>query len=118
MSMSSTKTIIYLFLIITLATIPIPVDRDTQCSLCWLNGIAYVSKGYFLAVQSNTAKMFRVDVDDGRRDSWGEGVVYVEIDLNAERFATAVAVGEGKVERDNFGIEEVRSEKESGEENV
>ncbi|KAJ7954219.1 Six-bladed beta-propeller, TolB-like protein [Quillaja saponaria] len=147
-----------------------PVDRDTPWSFCGLNGIAYVSEGYFLVVQSNTGKMFKVDADDGTarlvllnkdlnwadgiairrdgvvlvvsttklwylksQDSWGEGVIYDEIDLNAERFATSVAVGEedrayvlyghvdegmGKGGRENFGIEEVRSEKESGEENV
>ncbi|KAJ7954218.1 Six-bladed beta-propeller, TolB-like protein [Quillaja saponaria] len=147
------------------------VDHNTPWSFCWLNGIAYDSKGYFLVVQSNTGKMFKVDADDGTarlvllnkdmdgadgiairrdgvvlvvsstklwylksQDNWGEGVVYDEIDLDAERFATSVVgeedrayvlyghvnegIMEGKVGRDNFGIEEVRSEKESGEDNV
>ncbi|CAN1233855.1 hypothetical protein LINPERPRIM_LOCUS4030 [Linum perenne] len=30
-----------------------------------LNGIAYLSKGYLLVVQSNTGKMFKVDEVDG-----------------------------------------------------
>jgi sugar lactone lactonase YvrE len=42
-----------------------PVDRDAPFSYCGLNGIAYVSKGYLLVVQSNTGKMFKVDEEDG-----------------------------------------------------
>ncbi|KAL1338591.1 hypothetical protein HN51_033212 [Arachis hypogaea] len=42
-----------------------PVDREAWYSLCGLNGIAYVSSGYLLAVQSNTGKMFKVDPEDG-----------------------------------------------------
>ncbi|XP_028805875.1 uncharacterized protein LOC114760750 [Neltuma alba] len=42
-----------------------PVDSDTPHSYCGLNGIAYVSKGYLLVVQSNTGKMFKVDANDG-----------------------------------------------------
>ncbi|KDP32050.1 hypothetical protein JCGZ_12511 [Jatropha curcas] len=148
-----------------------PVDRDSPFSYCGLNGIAYVSKGYLLVVQSNTGKMFKVDVDDGtaravlltedltladgiaiRRDgvvvvvsqsklwllksddSWGEGVVYDKIDLDVERFPTSVVVGRdervyvlygsvnevmmGNGGREWFAIEEVKSEKESKEENV
>ena len=43
------------------------VDRDTPYSYCGLNGIAYISNdnGYLLVVQSNTGKIFKVDVDDG-----------------------------------------------------
>ncbi|MBA0676889.1 hypothetical protein Goari_018335 [Gossypium aridum] len=33
---------------------------------CGLNGIAYVSKGYLLVVQSNTGKMFKVDEENGK----------------------------------------------------
>ncbi|KAB1208195.1 hypothetical protein CJ030_MR7G012948 [Morella rubra] len=148
-----------------------PVDRDSPYSYCGLNGIAYVSKGYLLVVQSNTGKMFKVDEDDGTArlvllnedltladgiairsdgvvlvvspnklwflksaDSWGEGVVFDKIDLDLERFPTSVAVGPedrayvlyghvlegmmGNKGREIFGIEEVRSEKENGEENV
>ncbi|KAJ7943017.1 Six-bladed beta-propeller, TolB-like protein [Quillaja saponaria] len=148
-----------------------PVDHESPWSFFGLNGIAYVSKGYFLVVQSNTGKMFKVDEDDGTarlvllnedlnwadgiairrdgvvlvmsttklwllksQDSWGEGVVYDKIDLNVEGFATSVTVGAedrayvlyghvdegimGKVGRESFGIEEVRSERESKEENV
>ncbi|XP_065873497.1 uncharacterized protein [Euphorbia lathyris] len=42
-----------------------PVDPDAPFSFCGLNGIAYVSKGYLLVVQSNTGKMFKVDEEDG-----------------------------------------------------
>ncbi|XP_010241209.1 PREDICTED: uncharacterized protein LOC104585886 [Nelumbo nucifera] len=41
------------------------VDRDQPYSFCGLNGIAYLSKGYLLVVQSNTGKMFKVNADDG-----------------------------------------------------
>ncbi|XP_038893355.1 uncharacterized protein LOC120082174 [Benincasa hispida] len=67
-------------------------------------------------------------------DSWGEGVVYDEIDLDEEKFATAVTVGNegrvyvlngyvneglnGNLGREMFGIEEMRSTKESEEERV
>ncbi|KAF2300417.1 hypothetical protein GH714_013099 [Hevea brasiliensis] len=151
-----------------------PVDRNAPFSYCGLNGIAYVSKGYLLVVQSNTGKMFKVDAEDGtartvllnedlnlpdgiaiRRDgvvlvvspvedgklwflksddSWGEGVVYDKIDLDAERFPTSVAVGRddrayvvygrviesimGKEGREWFDIEEVKSERERKDENV
>ncbi|KAG6792139.1 hypothetical protein POTOM_001282 [Populus tomentosa] len=42
-----------------------PVDRDAPYSYCGLNGIAYVSKGYLLVVQSNTGKLFKVDAHNG-----------------------------------------------------
>lgn len=42
-----------------------PVDRDSSHSFCGLNGVAYVSKGYLLVVQTNTGKMFKVDAEDG-----------------------------------------------------
>ncbi|KAK6930995.1 SMP-30/Gluconolactonase/LRE-like region [Dillenia turbinata] len=42
-----------------------PVNRSLPWSHFGLNGIAYVNKGYFLVVQSNTGKMFKVDADDG-----------------------------------------------------
>ncbi|KAF8014752.1 hypothetical protein BT93_H0527 [Corymbia citriodora subsp. variegata] len=148
-----------------------PVDRDAPYSYCGLNGIAHVSRGCLLVVQSNTGKMYKVDTEDGtaravllnkdlpladdvavRRDGvvlvvsmnklwflksddgWGEGVVYDEVELDVERFPTSVAVGAeerayvlyGHVQegisagggREWFGIEEVRSEKESKEEKV
>lgn len=41
------------------------VDRDSPFAFCGLNGVAYVSKGYLLVVQSNTGKMFKVSEDDG-----------------------------------------------------
>ncbi|XP_061989895.1 uncharacterized protein LOC133708454 [Rosa rugosa] len=42
-----------------------PVDPDSPFSFCGLNGVAYVSKGYLLVVQSNTGKLFKVDAEDG-----------------------------------------------------
>ncbi|KAJ6331422.1 hypothetical protein OIU76_009908 [Salix suchowensis] len=42
-----------------------PVDRDSPLSSFGLNGIAYVSRGYLLVVQTNTGKLFKVDADDG-----------------------------------------------------
>ncbi|KAF7811242.1 SMP-30/Gluconolactonase/LRE-like region [Senna tora] len=46
------------------------VDPDapysSSSSSTGLNGIAYVSKGYLLVVQSSTGKMFKVDEIDGR----------------------------------------------------
>ncbi|CAH9104892.1 unnamed protein product [Cuscuta epithymum] len=42
------------------------VDRVVDCNNCGLNGIVYNSKGYLLVVQSNTGKLFKVDVDTGR----------------------------------------------------
>lgn len=72
------------------------------------------------------------------QDSWSEGVIYDEIELDAEGFATAVTVaGQDRVyvlygrvmegvrrsykegeAREWFGIEEVWSEKESGEDKI
>ncbi|XP_015895473.3 uncharacterized protein LOC107429320 [Ziziphus jujuba] len=144
-----------------------PVDKDSPFSFCGLNGIVYVGEGYFLVVQSNTGKMYKVDADDGTaqqvvlpqdlpladgiamrkdgvvvvvsqhkmwllksEDTWGEAVVFDEIDLDREAFPTTVVIGaeeriyvvysqlldtmRGNVGRDKFRIEEVRSEKESG----
>ncbi|CAN8266948.1 unnamed protein product [Cochlearia groenlandica] len=72
------------------------------------------------------------------QDSWSEGVIYDEVDLDVEGFATAVTVAghdrvyvlygrvmegimrdykEGEA-REWFGIEEVSSEKESGEDKI
>ncbi|KAK2636205.1 hypothetical protein Ddye_030997 [Dipteronia dyeriana] len=150
---------------------PLAVDRDAQFSKCGLNGIAYVSKGYLLVVQSNTGKMFKVNAEDGdarlvlltedmvwaddiairkdgvvlvasthslwflkSEDSWGEAVVYDKTALEAEKFATSVVVGDddrayvlyghviegimGNVGREEFSIEEVRSSKESEDDNI
>ncbi|EOA25287.1 hypothetical protein CARUB_v10018601mg [Capsella rubella] len=72
------------------------------------------------------------------QDSWSEGVVYDEIDLDVEGFPTAVTVAgrdriyvlygrvmegimksyKGQGEREWFGIEEVWSEKEGGEDKI
>ncbi|XP_050234984.1 uncharacterized protein LOC126683187 [Mercurialis annua] len=150
---------------------PIAVDQNSSFSDCGLNGIAYVSKGYLLVVQSNTGKMFKVNEDDGRArpvlltedlpladgislrkdgvvlvvspnklwyiksdDSWSEGVVYDQTDLDIERFPTSVTIGRedrayvlygsvfegmmGNGKREWFDIEEVNSVKESKEENI
>ncbi|KAF9618417.1 hypothetical protein IFM89_001140 [Coptis chinensis] len=49
---------------------PVPQDLPHSDLLpyrsCGLNGIAYLSKGYLLVVQTNTGKMFKVDAEDGR----------------------------------------------------
>lgn len=42
-----------------------PVDKDSPASFCGLNGIVYASEGYFLVVQTNTGKMYKVDAGDG-----------------------------------------------------
>ncbi|KAI3910452.1 hypothetical protein MKX01_034846 [Papaver californicum] len=44
----------------------VTLKSDKMWSFCGLNGIAYVSKGYLLVVQSNTGKMFKVDEDNGK----------------------------------------------------
>ncbi|OMO60587.1 Six-bladed beta-propeller, TolB-like protein [Corchorus capsularis] len=44
---------------------PSVMDPNDPFNDCGLNGIAYVSKGYLLVVQSNTGKMFKVDEEDG-----------------------------------------------------
>ncbi|KAH6805574.1 NHL domain-containing protein [Perilla frutescens var. frutescens] len=41
------------------------VDNDVPYKNCGLNGVVYNSKGYLLVTQSNTGKLFKVDVDDG-----------------------------------------------------
>lgn len=59
---------------------PLAVDPDAPFSECGLNGIAYVSKGYLLVVQSNTGKMFKVNADDGlaRRVLLTEDLVWAD----------------------------------------
>ncbi|RDX81611.1 hypothetical protein CR513_37688, partial [Mucuna pruriens] len=42
-----------------------PADGDVVYGSLGLNGIAYVSKGYLLVVQSSTGKVFKVDAVDG-----------------------------------------------------
>ncbi|KAI9170344.1 hypothetical protein LWI28_026582 [Acer negundo] len=150
---------------------PLAVERHARLSECGLNGIAYVSKGYLLVVQSNTGKMFKVNAEDGNarlvllteelvgaddiairkdgvvlvasihtlwflksHDSWGEAVVYDKTALEEEKLATSVAVGDddrayvlyghviegimGNVGREEFSIVEVRSSKDSEDENI
>ncbi|CAN4121697.1 unnamed protein product [Withania somnifera] len=148
-----------------------PIDTTTDYQKCGLNGVVYSSRGYLLVIQSNTGKLFKVNVDDGTaravslnkdltvadgiavrsdgvvlvvsqhkvfflrsNDGWGEGVVFDETALEAERFATAVTVGDqkrvyvlyghvkeglmGNVEREEFSIVEVESEEENSEEPI
>ncbi|XP_006344233.1 uncharacterized protein [Solanum tuberosum] len=42
-----------------------PVDTTTDYHKCGLNGIVFSPRGYLLVVQSNTGKLFKVNVDDG-----------------------------------------------------
>lgn len=44
---------------------PDAVDNDVPYKKCGLNGVVYNAKGYLLVTQSNTGKLFKVDVDDG-----------------------------------------------------
>ncbi|KAK6146795.1 hypothetical protein DH2020_020664 [Rehmannia glutinosa] len=41
------------------------VDRTVPYHNCGLNGVVYNTKGYLLVTQSNTGKLFKVNVDDG-----------------------------------------------------
>ncbi|XP_042497388.1 uncharacterized protein LOC122076144 [Macadamia integrifolia] len=54
------------------------VYRDELYSSCGLNGVAYVRNGFLLVVQSNTGKLFKVDLDDGVAQ-----MVLLEKDLTA-----------------------------------
>lgn len=95
--------------------------------------VAVRRDGAVLVVSMN--KLWFLKSEDG----WGEGVVYDEAALDAERFPTSVAVGAeerayvlyghvlegmsaagaaGAAGREWFGIEEVRSERESQDEKV
>lgn len=42
-----------------------PVDVTVNYHRCGLNGIVFISDGYLLVVQSNTGKMYKVNVNDG-----------------------------------------------------
>ncbi|KAK4358404.1 hypothetical protein RND71_024014 [Anisodus tanguticus] len=148
-----------------------PADATTDYHKTGLNGIVYSFRGYLLVVQSNTGKLFKVNVDDGiaravtlnknltgangiavrkdgvvlvvskhklyflkSDDGWGQGGVFDETALKAERSPTAVIVGdekrvyvlyghvnEGKMgneEREEFSIVEVESELENLEEPI
>ncbi|XP_031104832.1 uncharacterized protein LOC116009830 [Ipomoea triloba] len=67
-----------------------PVDATADYHKCGLNGVVYNSKGYLLAVQSNTGKLFKVDVENG-----GARTVLLNKDLTA---ADGIAVrGDGVV---------------------
>lgn len=53
----------------TFTSYPVPKNlprSDLPYESCGLNGIAYVSKGFLLVVQSNTGKLFKVDAEEGR----------------------------------------------------
>ncbi|OVA14541.1 SMP-30/Gluconolactonase/LRE-like region [Macleaya cordata] len=93
------------------------------------DGIAVRDDGVVVVVSHHTAWLLKSD------DSWGEGVVYDEIALDVKKFASGVAVRNdnrrlyvlygnvdegmmGNVEREEFGIEEIESEKESAEEKI
>ncbi|XP_016451997.1 uncharacterized protein LOC107776598 [Nicotiana tabacum] len=146
-----------------------PVDMTAEYHKCGLNGIVFASKGYLLVVQSNTGKIYKVNVDDGTaktvnldkdltaadgmgvrsdgvvvvvsqhklyyvksEDNWGEGVVFDEIALDAEGFASSVTIGDrnrvyvlyghimegimGNTDREEFSI--VEMEEENKEDNI
>uniref|UniRef100_A0A2P2NR74 Uncharacterized protein n=1 Tax=Rhizophora mucronata TaxID=61149 RepID=A0A2P2NR74_RHIMU len=92
------------------------------------DGMAVRNDGVVLVVSSKKLWFLKSE------DSWGEGVVFDETALDEEKFPTSVVVGredrvyvlygcvmEGIMEngkREWFGIEEVRSERESKGENV
>ncbi|GAA0166833.1 hypothetical protein LIER_21898 [Lithospermum erythrorhizon] len=42
-----------------------PVDEKVAFNRVGLNGVVYCSKGYLLVVQSNSGKLYKVNVDDG-----------------------------------------------------
>lgn len=44
---------------------PDAVDGDAPYRDCGLNGVIYDTKGYLLVTQSNTGRLFKVDIDDG-----------------------------------------------------
>ncbi|KAL7001006.1 hypothetical protein U1Q18_002158, partial [Sarracenia purpurea var. burkii] len=89
------------------------------------DGIAVRSDGVVVVVSSHKAYFIKSD------SSWSEGVVFDETALEAERFATSVAIGGedrvyvlyghvkegiwGNGEREEFSIVEIESEKESKE---
>ncbi|OVA05227.1 hypothetical protein BVC80_8949g35 [Macleaya cordata] len=93
------------------------------------DGIAVRDDGVVVVVSHHTAWLLKSD------DSWGEGVVYDEIALDFEKYATSVAIRNdnrrvyvlygnvnelrmGNVEREEFGIEEIESAKETEEEKI
>ncbi|KAM7463460.1 hypothetical protein LguiA_031581 [Lonicera macranthoides] len=92
------------------------------------DGIAVRSDGVVVAVSQYKAYYIKSD------SSWSEGVVFDETALDGERFATSVTVGGedrvyvlyghvkegllGNVGREEFGIVEIESGKESGEESL
>ncbi|XP_061375418.1 uncharacterized protein LOC133317571 [Gastrolobium bilobum] len=94
------------------------------------DGAVMRSDGVVLVVSPVNNKVWFLKSNDG----WGQGVVFDKIDLDVEGFPTSVVVGEsdrtyvlygrmdegisGNSERDSFRIEEVKSPKESEDENV
>lgn len=102
----------------------VTLNRDLTAA----DGIAVREDGVVLVVSRE--KLYFLHSNDG----WGEGVVFDETALEKERFAIAVTVGDqrrvyvlyghvmeginGNAEREEFGIAEVESEKETEEEPV
>lgn len=69
-------------------------DDDSPHNYLGLNGIAYVSKGYLLVVQSSTGKVFKVDAEDGtaRKVLLKEELIGAEdIALRSDGMAAVVA---------------------------
>lgn len=139
------------------------VDVTVDYHKCGLNGVVYIPFGYLLVVQSNTGKMYKVNVNNGTaktvnldmdltaadgiavrsdgvvvvvsqhkvyfiksENSWEDGVVFDEIALDVEAFATAVTIGDkkrvyvlyghvmegirGNGDREEFSIAEIEEE--------
>ncbi|OIW01994.1 hypothetical protein TanjilG_14025 [Lupinus angustifolius] len=94
------------------------------------DGVVLRPDGVLLVVSPVEGKVWFLKSNDG----WGEGVVFDKINLDLEGYPTSVVVGEmdrayviygrvnegilGNSERESFGIEEVRSPKESEDENI
>lgn len=92
------------------------------------DGMAVRSDGVVVVVSQH--KLYFIKSDS----SWAEGVVFDETALDADKFATSVTVGGGdrvyvlyghvwegimgNVDREEFSIVEIESEKESGEDGV
>ncbi|KAL7170880.1 hypothetical protein ACSBR2_035688 [Camellia fascicularis] len=102
----------------------VALDKDLTAA----DGIAVRRDGVVVVVSQHKAYFIKSE------SGWAEGVVFGETALEAERFATSVAIGRdervyvlyghvdegisGNWSRDVFGIAEIESEKESKQDSV